>query len=489
MVASRWSAVCALVAPTLMVGSVLLWQRANPAAPFLPEPASAARPAAQPTPRQALLSAGTTRIIRAGVFQMPSLNLADLAVGPLTAPSAESLGRRGAAPACRDAAVPLDFRPDPEGRTSCLVRQAALEIMPEDGFDTEPPPEEGDIPGDPIRDGLKAGATGWPTVDRSAKGDQRVPGLRPSVSEAHGLVPMDPLLPDEGAPPLAQMPSLLDPLALGVPPERFRQTHIDAGLAAIIAERLRRPASESDEGEGAVPLDHSLAPTGGTSPAASRPDLAHLDSRTTGPDGEAPIQLTALPADAVVTMAAVRPTPGLGEATPAIGPDEGLTTQPKSGQIAGLPGLDDGQPRPLTLPPVAYTRAQICLATAVYFEARGESEKGQIAVAQVVINRVRSPYYPKNVCDVVYQGASERRWGGCQFSFACDRIKDRITEDGPWKAALSIAQKVMDAELWLPEVGNATHYHATYVRPYWVRDMREMDRIGRHIFYRVKWWT
>jgi len=179
----------------------------------------------------------------------------------------------------------------------------------------------------------------------------------------------------------------------------------------------------------------------------------------------------------------------VGAPMPVLRPDEGMTTAQKNARIAGLPGLDDGLARPLTLPPVAFTRAQICLATAVYFEARGEAETGQIAVAQVIINRVRSPFYPKNVCDVVYQGASAHRWGGCQFSFACDGIPDRVTEERPWTQALSVAQRVLDAEAWLPEVGNATHYHANYVRPRWVRDMVQKDRIGKHIFYRVKWWA
>ena len=174
---------------------------------------------------------------------------------------------------------------------------------------------------------------------------------------------------------------------------------------------------------------------------------------------------------------------------PILTPEEGLTTAQKNARIAGLPGLDDGMARPLTLPPVAFTRAQTCLATAIYFEARGESDTGRIAVAQVVVNRVRSPFYPKNVCDVVYQGASNRRYGGCQFSFACDLVADRITEPQPWKEALDIAQRVLDAQDWLPELGNATHYHANYVRPRWVRDMVRKDRIGKHIFYRVRGWA
>ena len=68
-------------------------------------------------------------------------------------------------------------------------------------------------------------------------------------------------------------------------------------------------------------------------------------------------------------------------------------------------------------------------------------------------------------------------------------VADKITEKEPWEQALTIAARVMNAQDWIPEIGNATHYHADYVRPRWVRDMTEKDRIGKHIFYRVKWWA
>lgn len=126
---------------------------------------------------------------------------------------------------------------------------------------------------------------------------------------------------------------------------------------------------------------------------------------------------------------------------------------------------------------------QKCLATAVYFEARGENPRGQAAVAQVVLNRVRSPAYPKTVCGVVYQNDNWRN--ACQFSFACDGIKDRITSPYHYKLAQEIAMAVTAGKIFIPEVGSSTHYHATYVRPRWSRTMEKMKKIGLHIFYRT----
>ena len=126
---------------------------------------------------------------------------------------------------------------------------------------------------------------------------------------------------------------------------------------------------------------------------------------------------------------------------------------------------------------------QRCLAAGVYFEARGESVKGQAAVAQVILNRVKNPRYPNTVCGVVYQNDDWRN--RCQFSFACDGIKDRINEPSHWRKAKEVAYAVASGEIYLPEVGSATHYHATYVKPRWARTMEKMKKIGTHIFYRT----
>ncbi|MBV9561618.1 MAG: cell wall hydrolase [Bradyrhizobium sp.] len=131
-------------------------------------------------------------------------------------------------------------------------------------------------------------------------------------------------------------------------------------------------------------------------------------------------------------------------------------------------------------------RSEKCLAEAVYFEARGEAVRGQIAVAQVVMNRTFSGYYPNTVCGVVYQ--NKYRHLACQFTFACDNTRDVIREPEMWERAKKIAKAMLDGQIWLPEVGKSTHYHAYYVHPSWVSEMKKMYRYGVHTFYRPKAW-
>jgi spore germination cell wall hydrolase CwlJ-like protein len=139
------------------------------------------------------------------------------------------------------------------------------------------------------------------------------------------------------------------------------------------------------------------------------------------------------------------------------------------------------------LPPNTKSATEVrCLATAIYFEARGEPEEGRIAVAQVVLNRVKNPAYPNTICGVVYQNKNYRN--ACQFSFACDGIVDRINDRESWSEAQALATRILndDRTLYLSDVGAATHYHANYVRPRWARTMSKVDKIGRHIFYKTR---
>jgi spore germination cell wall hydrolase CwlJ-like protein len=131
--------------------------------------------------------------------------------------------------------------------------------------------------------------------------------------------------------------------------------------------------------------------------------------------------------------------------------------------------------------------AEKCLTNAVYFEARGEPLRGQEAVAQVVMNRVFSGYYPNNVCGVVYQNAG--RYLGCQFTFACEHKNlDRIDEPDMWEQAKRIASDTLDGKIWLTDIGHATHYHAYWVRPSWVHEMTKLYKLGVHTFYRPRAW-
>jgi spore germination cell wall hydrolase CwlJ-like protein len=131
-------------------------------------------------------------------------------------------------------------------------------------------------------------------------------------------------------------------------------------------------------------------------------------------------------------------------------------------------------------------KSEKCLAEAVYFEARGEAVRGQIAVAQVVMNRAFSGFYPSTVCGVVYQ--NKHRHLACQFTFACDRVSDVVREPDMWDRAKKIAKAMLDGQLWLPEVAKSTHYHAYWVRPSWVNEMKKMYKFGVHTFYRPRAW-
>jgi spore germination cell wall hydrolase CwlJ-like protein len=127
-----------------------------------------------------------------------------------------------------------------------------------------------------------------------------------------------------------------------------------------------------------------------------------------------------------------------------------------------------------------------CLASAVYFEARSESLQGQLAVAMVVLNRVKTPPYPSTICGVVYQGAGHLN--ACQFSFACDGEPDLPQLGRAWDAALAVTALALDGgKEMLDEqmriVSTATNYHADYVKPGWSKSLRRLTKIGRHIFY------
>jgi len=124
-----------------------------------------------------------------------------------------------------------------------------------------------------------------------------------------------------------------------------------------------------------------------------------------------------------------------------------------------------------------------CMTAAIYFEARGEPRRGQIAVAQVVMNRVRANVYPDTICGVIFQGQWNRN--ACQFSFACDGKADRPNNRALWARSKDLAREVMRGEHWLEDIGYATHYHATYVNPHWARHFNRVKKIGQHIFYKA----
>lgn len=126
-------------------------------------------------------------------------------------------------------------------------------------------------------------------------------------------------------------------------------------------------------------------------------------------------------------------------------------------------------------------RAEQCLTQAIYYEAGFEPETGRAAVAQIVLNRLRHPAFPKSICGVVFQGAQLPT--GCQFSFTCDGSLARTPAADAWAQARTIAHRALDGFV-VPQIGEATHYHADYVLPYWRSSLVKITQIGAHIFYR-----
>jgi spore germination cell wall hydrolase CwlJ-like protein len=149
------------------------------------------------------------------------------------------------------------------------------------------------------------------------------------------------------------------------------------------------------------------------------------------------------------------------------------------GDLAG----DVARPFVMRAGSVEHSRALKCLTDAIYYEAANEPDAGQRAVAQVILNRMRHPTYPNSVCGVIYQGSE--RATGCQFSYSCDGSMARIPARASWLRAQRVAAQALAGSVYAP-VGMATHYHATYVYPYWAPSLNFVGTIGAHRFYSWK---
>lgn len=132
-------------------------------------------------------------------------------------------------------------------------------------------------------------------------------------------------------------------------------------------------------------------------------------------------------------------------------------------------------------PPAAGGDQWRCLAEALYFEARGETVKGQFAVAEVILNRVKSARFPDSLCGVIRQGTGRKYQ--CQFTYTCDGRKEVIAEPKAFERVSKVARAAMDGQSG-DLTGGATHYHTTSVRPSWARVYKQTARIGVHVFYR-----
>jgi hypothetical protein len=350
-------------------------------------------------------------------------------------------------------------------------------------------------------------AADFPKVDRTSKGDRLV---------------VTPPQPVETASPAERAPAIEDPATSNASVKGFKTVErlpvaepapLDPELqAALSAPPLAQyDVSMSLEAKplDSLPLDdlksapEGLAPSGGLAPSVVQAPAAPRDNfsfKTSSlffgsslgspesierwrPGEEPTIVVPNLAPDPDMKVMASLPVDADG---PVRAGEMGESIAPKGevnsdNQHAKTPaerlGLFDDKAR---------AKSEKCLSEVIYFEARGEAVRGQIAVAQVVLNRAFSGKYPDTVCGVVYQ--NKHRHLACQFTFACDNNADVIREPDMWDRAQKISKAMLDGRLWLPEVDKSTHYHAYWVRPSWVNEMKKMYKFGVHTFYRPRAW-
>jgi spore germination cell wall hydrolase CwlJ-like protein len=366
----------------------------------------------------------------------------------------------------------------------------------------------------------------YPTVDRQLKGARLSPQLATPVARNASPDATENLAAAAAAPRTGD-PSAADPQmaqAQDADPVETPRTSVQLsqdGRKRLVARATRSKATRPESTvEDAAPAQSAPAEAAAAQPAPYQ--LASLEQAPRpAPDSRGNVDVDAAAVDPAETVPLAEEAPAiraariyfgadpLGGTLGAIepwGPDEkpvfendddtvALARPDEPNETIARKGEVNGDAHALVSPaerlglntdPDERAKHEKCLADAIYFEARGEPVRGQIAVAQVVMNRVFSHYYPNSVCGVVYQNAN--RHMACQFSFACDGIPDRITEPAAWERAEQIAHDTLDGKYWLNDVGKATHYHARWVHPHWVREMQKLDRIGVHTFYRPRSW-
>ena len=322
-------------------------------------------------------------------------------------------------------------------------------------------------PGDPLRMDLKQEVRGFPVVERGMKGD---PLIQLRASLGHG-------------------PSLDRELAAASLGE-FWSSPASQGLSFQLGDPWTNQlvGSKSFVGWSAEDGATARAPRGAFTSAAEIISATTRAKLTAGnPDGSTPAvpravrlsSTTPVPPDSTPIEIAAVPVsfPDLAAINSReLARDKAVTTARKE---------EGEKPNYAELVSAEHMgREERCLAEAVYFEARSEPEAGQAAVAQVVLNRVKSGLYPTSVCGVVYQ--NRNRYLGCQFTFACEGKSLRVTEPDAWARATKIAMNVLKGDTYLANVGESLNYHANYVRPGWARYLRRTSVIGHHIFYKPR---
>jgi spore germination cell wall hydrolase CwlJ-like protein len=335
----------------------------------------------------------------------------------------------------------------------------------------------------------------FPKVDRTLKGDRLATvtpePISPAPAEA-APAPEDPSTSNasvkgaktaDAVPMPATEPARLDPelaAALSAPP--LAQYDVSLSLEARPLDELKGASGTVAAVEPAPMRDHFSFKTSSLYFGSS--SLGSAESMERWQPGEEPmIVLPAALPDPDLKVTASLPTPA-DEPSKVVESGESVAAKGEvnaDNQRAKTPaerlGLLDEKSR---------AKSEKCLTEVIYFEARGEAVRGQIAVAQVVLNRAFSGKYPETVCGVVYQ--NKHRHLACQFTFACDNNADVVKEPDMWDRARKIAKAMLDGQLWLPEVAKSTHYHAYWVRPSWVSEMKKMYKFGVHTFYRPRNW-
>jgi len=320
--------------------------------------------------------------------------------------------------------------------------------------------------------GDQSGPLQFPTVNRKDKRDSLISRARE---------PMPPL------PPAPDLPAVTTPeAALEAPlmPDKFEKIEgrFDPYQEYEFASPVE-PLPEPDKSETVVPPTHEAAAPAKAEPSPQKgserlffganPLAGSQGQITPWASGEAPV----VGGDPDLKLAALTPAEKADDA-------KGGESIANKGVVTGENQRPKSPAERLALSGESFEKAAKCLGEAVYFESRGEAVRGQIAVAQVIVNRVFSPFYPNDVCGVVHQ----RNGRGCQFSYTCDGIPNVVTEPDAWARAMHIARDMLNGKLWMPEVAKATHYHAYWVRPDWINEMHTISTMGVHTFYRPRAW-
>jgi len=295
----------------------------------------------------------------------------------------------------------------------------------------------------------------FPTVNRADKRDSFIARARAPMP------PLPPLLPVEPVPP-----TQADALLKGSGATARIDPYADYEFAGVADDTSpdRVPADR-----GSARKDDAKIYFGADPLATGQEQLAPWAA------GETPIVMASVDPD--IKQSALLPSQGAAAAGESIA---------AKGKVTGADQRPQSPAERLALSGPARAKAEKCLANAVYFESRDEPVRAQIAVAQVVMNRVFSPFYPNDVCGVVYQNAE--RHLACQFTFACNGVPAVVTEPDAWARANHIARDMLDGKLWMPEVAKSTHYHDSWAHPNWVGEMKRLDRLGGLIFYRPRAW-